>query len=145
MARKPHAKPAVEVEHEQRELDCTLTEPEALVRGDEMAAAEVEIEGLESQRKGLNGQIADLRERRRVLAHVIESGTEKRMVQCTWTADYGTGMTTCVRDDTGEVLAQRPLTAGDRQTNLLPVPPPVPAPTPIGIAKQHEYGEPLGT
>ncbi len=121
---------------ETRTLECLLTEPERIQRGEAMSAAELEIEQLGMQRKGLNGQIAALREQRNKLAHVLDTQRETRPVQCHWEADYSAGVTTCVREDTGEVIEQRPLTPDETQVDLSfaddgetePPPPPTPQP-----------------
>jgi len=106
------------VEREQRELACTLTDTQVRERGEQQSAAELEIERLKSQRKGLTGAISDLAEKRNALAHVIDTRVEQRMVDCTWIADYAAGLSSCVRQDTGEVIEQRPITNGERQTGL---------------------------
>jgi hypothetical protein len=115
------------VEREQRELACTLTDTQVRERGEQQSAAELEIERLKSQRKGLTGAISDLAEKRNALAHVIDTRVEQRMVDCAWIADYAAGLSSCVRQDTGEVIEQRPITNGERQTGLpLDVAAPVP-------------------
>lgn len=121
---------------ETRTLECLLSDPEKVQRGEAMSAAELEIEQLQMQRKGLNGQIAALREQRNKLAHVLDTQRETRPVQCHWEADYAAGTTHCIREDTGEVIEQRPLTADETQVDLTfdgdeepaPAPPPAPAP-----------------
>lgn len=123
--------PAVKVEREQRELECLLGDDERLQRGDALADARLEIERLKATRKGLNGQIADLDDQVLKLAGVVDTGKELRMVGCTWTPDYASGMTVCTRDDTGDAIEQRSLTAGDRQTSL--------------VTQLHEYADPQGT
>ena len=105
-------------EREQRQLLCKLTEPEMLARGDEMAECENTIAVLKDKRRGLNGKIADLAERRGKLAKVIDSGSEERAVDCVWIDDIKQNCKDLVRQDTGEKVDTRPLTAADLQTGL---------------------------
>lgn len=117
--RKPAAAAAAaNVERENRELECVLTQAETLARGDEMAAAELEIEDLKQKRKGLNGAIADLSETRGRLAKAIDTGKETRSVMCEWTPDFKARTKTLHRSDTGEVVDQRALAPGEAQTGL---------------------------
>jgi hypothetical protein len=122
MARTPRAPAKPQGEREQRELECVLTEAEVLARGDAMSAAELEIRTHKSTRKGITGTINDLAEKRLKLAEVIETGKEKRKVDCEWLPDYAVGQTVCTRLDTNEVIETRPLTSEDRQTGLALVP-----------------------
>lgn len=107
-----------EVEREQRELMCKLTEGEIIARGDEMAKAELEIDRLKETRRGVNGQIADLSTRRNKLATIIEEGEEARAVDCTWIEDFAKNVVRLVRQDTGAEVDTRPMTADDRQESL---------------------------
>jgi len=120
---------------EQRTLECILSEPEKLVRADAMSDAELEIERLQMQRKGLNGEIAALREQRNKLAHTIDTGRETRAVACRWEPDYQHSVTRCVRLDTGEMIEERVLTAEEMQVDIFngedvpaPAAPAAPAP-----------------
>jgi len=139
MARAPKKPAAPRGEREQRELECILTEAEVIARGDDMSAAEIEIDEHKKTRRGITGSINELAEKRNKLARVIEAGKEKRLVECEWTPDFGAGQTVCARLDTGEVIETRPLTNADRQTGLALVPDddegddaPPPAPQPDG-------------
>lgn len=118
MARRPNGVPPVRIEREQRELECDLTETEVRQRGEALATARLEIEQLKQARKGINGQIADLDDQVLKLSNVVDQKHETRMVGCSWTPDYGSGMTVCTRDDTGVAIEQRALTASDRQGSL---------------------------
>jgi len=118
MARRTNGVAAVRIEREQRELQCDLTESEVRQRGESLATARLEIEQLKQTRKGINGQIADLDDQILKLANVVDQKHETRMVQCTWSPDYASGMTVCTRDDTGVAIEQRALTAADKQGSL---------------------------
>lgn len=102
----------------ERELTCKLTEQELLERGDRMAEAELMIEGLKAKRKEVNAQIGQQVERRALLAHVIESGEEKRTVMCKWISDFASNAWRLVRQDNGAEVETKPMTAGDRQADL---------------------------
>lgn len=103
---------------EVRELSCTLTESELLARGEAMADAELQIEQLKAERAGVTEQIKNQRVLRRKLAGVIDSGTEKREVRCAWIEDFVHNCFHLVRQDTGEVIDTRAMTADDRQEAL---------------------------
>jgi hypothetical protein len=100
---------------EQRELTCKLTQDELLARGDEMANCELSIDKLKAERRGLNGQIADLSEQRGKLAKAIEDEEELRMVDCEWAEDLKQNCRVLKRLDTKQVVDTQPLTAADRQ------------------------------
>ena len=105
-------------EREQRPLECKLTEAEFKDRSDKMAAAELLIEQLKEQRKGVNGKIAAAATERGRLAHIIDTGLEQRAVECEWRDDYAKNVKRLVRLDTGVEVDTRPITADDRQTGL---------------------------
>jgi predicted nuclease with TOPRIM domain len=105
-------------EREQRQLICKLTESEVKKRGEEMAACELEIDDLKEQRRGLNGKIADLATQRNKLAQVIDDAAESRMVDCVWIEDIKQNCADLIRQDTGEKVDTRPLTADDLQEAL---------------------------
>ncbi len=105
-------------EREQRECKCKLTGSEMLLRGEQMADAELEIDRLKESRKGINGQIAVLSDTRGKLAQVIEDGEEDRMVDCAWIEDVSQNVFKLVRQDTGTQIDTRAMTASDYQTGL---------------------------
>jgi len=107
-----------QAEREQRELACVLSEAEHGQRADTMARCELDIEVLEQQRRGVNGQIADLRAERARLAKIIDEREERRMVECSWIEDFSTKSYKLVRQDTGETVDVRPMTAKDLQGTL---------------------------
>lgn len=105
-------------EREQRELVRQLTEAELLARGEEMAKAELEQDKLKAERRGINGQIADLRASCAKLAEMIEAGEESRMVDCAWIEDLPQNRFKLVAQDTGEEIDSRALTAAELQGDL---------------------------
>jgi len=112
---------------EVRELSCTLTESELLARGEAMADAELQEEQLKAERAAVSEQIKDQQVLRRKLAGVIDSGTEKRDVRCAWIEDFAQNCFHLVRQDTGEVIDTRAMTADDRQEALFDGEPKQPA------------------
>lgn len=102
----------------ERELAVKLTEPELLERGDRQADCEIEIEGLKLERKRLNGEITRLATERARLAHIVDSKQEDRSVSCTWRASFETNSFVLTRNDTGEQIEARPMTAAERQGSL---------------------------
>lgn len=109
---------AKELGREQRELPCKLNDLELRARGDEMAEAELGIDKLKETRRGINGQIADLSTTRAKLAVTIEAREEERMVACTWIEDLPQNRRKLIRQDTGEEVDVRALTAEDHQAKL---------------------------
>jgi hypothetical protein len=102
----------------ERELPCKLTESELLVRGNTMADCELKIDVLKGQRSGVNAEIRkEVRERNK-LAHTIEAGVELRTVLCKWIGDYKQNVWHLIRQDTGDEVETRAMTAADRQTGL---------------------------
>lgn len=101
-----------------RELSCKLTEEELLERGDRMAAAELAIEVLKGKRKLQNAEISAQVELRAELAHTIESGVEDRDVKCKWIGNFTTNQWALIRQDTGEEVESRAMTAQDRQAGF---------------------------
>lgn len=116
-----------ELDIEVRELSCTLTEAERIARGEAMADAELRIEQLKLERSGVSESIKHQREQRRKLAGVIDSGVEKRDVRCVWIEDFAHNCYHLIRQDTGEEVDTRAMTADDRQEALFDGKPKQPA------------------
>lgn len=110
-------------ESETRELMCELTAAELLQRGDAMADAELRIEQLKEKRGELGELIKADRTLRRKLAGAIDSGKERRDVHCVWIEDYVHSCARLIRQDTGECVDTRALTAADRQRGMFEDPP----------------------
>ena len=101
-----------------RDLQVPLTPEELLTKGEDMAAAELAITALETERSEINTRIADKRGHRHELAEAITKGTELRPVKCEWREDLIANSKTLVRLDTGEELERSALTFEDRQESL---------------------------
>lgn len=102
----------------ERELPCKLTDDELRVRGDAMAEAELAIDQLKADRRALNKKISERVEVRNKLAHVIDSESEPRLTVCKWIARFDQNVYVLVRQDTGDIVEQRPMSAADRQGAL---------------------------
>lgn len=114
------AKAAKTREVETRELPVKLNEKELLERGDSMADTELEIETLSIERTVTTRKINDLKKERARLAHIIESGVEDRAIRCEWHEDFAKNVFRLKRQDTGEEVDTRPMTALDRTSPLFP-------------------------
>lgn len=106
----------------ERELPCRLTDDELRMRGDAMAEAELVVDTLKDERRALNKKIFANTDERNRLAHIIDSETEPRMVVCKWVASFEENVYRLVRQDTGDIVEQRPMSVADRQ-GALPYPP----------------------
>jgi len=119
----------------ERELPCKLTDDELRMRGDAMAEAELLVDTLKAERRAVNKKIFAATDQRNKLAHVIDSEEENRVVVCKWIADFVQNVYTLVRQDTGDTVEQRAMTAADRQGSL-----PLPS-DPGGLPEGDEHGE----
>lgn len=124
MARKTNgaAPKATQIETMERRCPVALTEAERVARGDEMADCEVKIEALKDRRTELGRTVRMHEQRRNELAHALDAGVEDRDLTCSWVPDYPKNVFRLTRPDTGEVVDTRPMTAGDRQADLLTPP-----------------------
>lgn len=102
----------------ERELPCKLTEDELRMRGDAMADAELLVDQLKDERRALNKKIFAQTDARNRLAHVIDAESEPRLVVCKWLADFEHNVYQLIRQDTGELVEQRPMSAADHQAEL---------------------------
>lgn len=127
------------VETEKRRCAVKLTLNERDQRGDEMADCEVKVEALKAERSELARQIKSNEKRRNELGHALEAGTEERELVCSWVPDFKQNAFMLTRPDSNEIIDTRPMTATDRQGDLLesvhdlhvalpPQPPRTPAP-----------------
>lgn len=105
-------------QYEKRQLQVQLTEAELLKRGESMSSAELRIEALKSERSDLSKLIGVEVKARAELAHTIERGSEERIVRCAWVEDWAANALNLVRQDTGETVDMRPMSALDRQGDL---------------------------
>jgi len=118
------------IEHEQRELECVLTDTEYAQRSARMSASELEIEGLKTQRSSLTRQINELAAERNTLAHTLDTRRESRVIDCVWERDYGRGVAVLMRSDNRAIVETRDLTPDERQQSLALVTSPDPEPAP---------------
>lgn len=103
---------------EKRMLHVQLTEAELLTRGEAMSKAELRIEALKEERSDLTKLIGVEVKARAELAHTIERGSEERSVRCAWIEDWSANAMNLVRQDTGETVDMRPMSALDRQLEI---------------------------
>lgn len=103
---------------ETRQLPVQLTEAELLTRGEAMSKAELRIEALKAERSDLTKLIGIEVKARAELAHAIDCGTEERPVRCAWVEDWSANAVNLVRQDTGEIVDMRPMSALDRQLEI---------------------------
>lgn len=108
-----------------RELECQLTEPELLERGEAMAACESNIEDLKNERRRLNASIREQSDKRSDLGKIIETKHETRDVQCKWEPDYEARQYSLIRQDTGAEIERREMPEADLQMRLIPAPTPI--------------------
>lgn len=120
-----------------RELQCSLTDPELLERGDSMAKCEAAIEELKAERRRLNASIRDESNKRLDLAKIIEAKSETRDVSCEWRPDWETKTYELFRLDDADAapLEQREIPDADLQMRLIP-PTPIDKNKPKGPAKK---------
>lgn len=111
----------------QMDLECRLTEEEALQRGQEAAdidkdnrEIEKEIDGLKAEMKGLKEQHAVNEKEIRRLLRACKDKAENRMVDCRWALnDPKKGQKVIVRQDTLEQVGEPKLMDDrDRQGEL---------------------------
>jgi hypothetical protein len=106
----------------QQELAVQLTEAELLERGDQHATAQITHERLLVERKEVTGKL-NVKIREAVaqcteLAHAVDSGTEKRLVDVQWQEDRVHQCKRLVRLDTKEVVEERAMTTDELQEDL---------------------------
>lgn len=107
---------------ELRSLQCVLTQPEFNVRATEYAQADQELDRLEVERKSVNDDFKDriggVNAKRAKLRRVVIDRREPRDVECTWHADWASKSMLLRRDDTGEVVEARTMTAEEVQASF---------------------------
>lgn len=109
-------------EKDTRELPCELTHAEFEAKAELLKDVCQSISAKKEERKALTKKLNDaikaMEEEERQLCEDIDSRTEKRMVACHWVEDYDHNVTRLVRQDTGETVDERALTADDLQGEL---------------------------
>lgn len=107
----------------EQQLLATKLEPEefnakarALAETHEKLALEREQQ--KETRADMKKRIEELEQKRNSLARVVQRGKEERLVDVEVQAIDDQGIARTVRLDTGEVVEERPLAAGERQLGL---------------------------
>jgi hypothetical protein len=126
--KKNGAAKSARVETETRACSVELTEAERVLRGAEMAEAEVAIEALKTKQSALARQVKRHALRRNALGHALEAGFEERELVCSWLPDYKQNAWLLTRPDTSEVIDSRPMSATDLNVELFPDVTPLPTP-----------------
>ena len=101
-----------------RDLPVQLTEEDLAQKAKELADAELKVDALKEEAKGLNSQKRAAEGHRLELAHIVESGHEERQVPCRWIEHIEENCKRLVRQDTGGVVHEEALTAEDHQGAL---------------------------
>lgn len=107
---------------EKRIVEVKLTAEERAERGNELAALVQEIDVARNYLKEtaarLREDIKALEGKRADLAQAIADGTDKVEVDCTTVLIFEQNAFLTRRDDTGEIVAERALSAAERQGSL---------------------------
>ena len=104
-----------------RSLPCRLTKDELADRIKQMGQVSAELNRLEAESseqkaklKELTACIKDSVRAQRELAGAVGAGEESRAVKCFAVADAASGRVVISRDDTGEVVEERAMTADEK-------------------------------
>lgn len=112
----------VDVRRKEHRLPMQLTEKEIMAKARELASVIREKNRLEFEKsetgKFYKTQIDSKEIEMRDLISIIEKGEENRPVSCEEFHDFGEGLVTIIRLDTGEHVGQRTMTAHERQVDL---------------------------
>lgn len=104
------------------ELPVILTTDELIERGGRLAKLEDVLNEheahCESEKRKMKATEAQILAERAFLANVVRNKKEPRQVQVREVANFDTNMLAVIRQDTGEIVRDRPLTAEERQVNL---------------------------
>lgn len=103
-------------------LKCLLTQDEILKAGEAIAKDLSDITGLENElasvSKAIKSKIQECQSRIDRSRILISNKYEYRTVICTEVKDFSKCTVTVTRDDTGEQVESRAMTADERQTKL---------------------------
>lgn len=105
-----------------RDLPVQLTDVDLAQKAKELAEAELKVDALKEEAKGLNKNKRAAEGHRLELARIVESGEEERQVACRWIEHIDENCKRLVRQDTAEVVDEEALTAEDHQQGLNLVP-----------------------
>ena len=107
-----------------RKLPVQLNDEEIADRGRAVAKAVEERAALQEAKKeadaDINGKIKEQGGIIRTLSRVIATGTEEREIEVEVKKDNESRTVSVIREDTGEVVETRPMTAEELQQNLFP-------------------------
>lgn len=107
-----------------RSLKCELTRPEIAARAEQVSMMIGDRDTLEKARKVADGQakeeIKALDESMYLLARTVREKAEYRDIECSWVRNDAAKLFSLVRDDTGEVIFERPLSSEEQQVHLFP-------------------------
>lgn len=102
-----------------QDLPCKLTATEKLLKSDQMAKVHAKIVELELEKKAAGASLKTSIDARKtelaLLAREIETGEERRPVECRERPRYRDLMIDIIRLDTGEVVATRSMEPAERQ------------------------------
>lgn len=108
--------------NETRTLPVPLTDEEVMLRGAELARHLDEIdaceERLKAEREEIKAEISRHTEAAMTLRGAVRSRREHREVLCEWSRNDERLTMELHRQDTGECVESRPMTAGERQEKL---------------------------
>lgn len=106
----------------QRQLSCTLTRDQLLVKGSEQASYLSQRDGIEASLKAAQkagkAQIDEVEASMRRVAGEIRDRAELRLVGCTRVHDWEHGTVTEYRDDTGEEVSSRRMGEDEKQREM---------------------------
>jgi hypothetical protein len=109
---------------ETRTLPVRLTEDEITQRGRAIAKFVKDQTEIEEAKKtamsGFKEKLDVCAESIGKLSRSITTGEEDREVECHWNKDFGRRVADLIRNDTGEVVETRPLSADEMQEKLFP-------------------------
>lgn len=113
------------MQREERNLTVVLTAEEAAQRSYQMAHAIEEIDAIEYESKlkatKAKNKIKDLRKEVVKLGRAVLTGTEPRMIECSWNRDEDRQVMELYRQDTGVMVDSRAMTEPERQRKLFPI------------------------
>jgi len=98
----------ITTEPERFHLRVQLTEKEMLQAAKNSASAFIEVQNLEDQLSGIKAKFkSDIEAQQLKMkksSMLVEDGYEYRDVECEWRKDWGKGLKSCTRLDTGEII-----------------------------------------
>lgn len=104
-------------------LACELSEEEIQLRAQELGVSVVDLDAVNDEKatvmKRFKERLEVIQHRMRRLSKVVQEKREYRMVPCVVAFHTpAQGIKRTVRQDTGEIVREEPMTEGERQDNL---------------------------